>query len=171
MIEKFSPNQKMCLVMTACEANVVICLLNVLNFFVTSIGSSLMMIIIEIGVPDRWDWTVMVRGIAGEELSARCTSAHTVNIPPLGKTTLQSTFVRTLERNLLHVHTVTTVLHQKTTWSYMFAPTLVRSHLTVPTVPFVLLGRIVFKFTFVFILERSHTLVLNVHTVPLRGMH
>lgn len=73
----------------------------------------LVITIIKIGVPDRWDWSVMVRGIAGDGLAARCISVPTVRIPQLGKTTCQSTFALIQERNLLHALIVLTELHPK----------------------------------------------------------
>ena len=71
------------------------------------------MTIIKIGVPNRWDWTVMVRGLAGGEASASFTSAPSVAIPLIGKITWPNTYAHILERNLSFVLTVPIALALK----------------------------------------------------------
>lgn len=84
----------------------------------------LVITVIKIGVPDRWDCSVMVRGIAGDGLAARCISVPTVRIPQLGKTTCPNTFVPILERNLLLAPIVLIELHLRITWDSTSARTL-----------------------------------------------
>lgn len=85
------------------------------------------MTVIKLGIPDRWDWTLMVRGIAGEEASARCTSVRIVHTQLLGKIIWQNMFALTQERNLSRVPTVRSVHAQRIPWIIMFASTLVKS--------------------------------------------
>lgn len=122
-----------------------------------------MMSIIKIGIPCRWNKTVRYRRKAGEELSARCTSVHTANIPLTAKITWLSTYALTQEKsptpaitaltvpppktNSYHtsaytpgrspspVHTVVTVPPRKTNSHNTFAPTQERNPLTVPCAP------------------------------------
>lgn len=81
----------------------------------------------KLGVPNRWDWTVMLRGIAGEEQSASYTSVPTVLIPQLGKTTCPNTYVHTRARSRSRVLTVSIVQLPKITWDNTFVHTLVRN--------------------------------------------
>lgn len=97
-----------------------------------------MMRIIKIGIPCRSNKTVMYRRKAGEELSARFTSAPTANIPLTEKTTWLSTFVLIREKNLSHATIVLTVPPQRTNSYHISAHIQGRSHFHALTVVIVL---------------------------------
>lgn len=113
---------------------------------------------------------MVTRGKAGEERSASCISAPSVNIPQSGKTILLSTFVPTLERNHSAVLFVHMALLLRITLNYTFEPIQEKNLLTVLTVHSVQPGRTAYKFTFVYTQARSPTHVQNAPTVPLRRM-
>lgn len=94
-----------------------------------------MMAVIKPGVPGRWEPTVMVRGLAEEEEATRWTSVPTALTPQLEKTTCQSTYVPTQERNPLSVHTVPIALQLNMLWINTLESTLEKSHTTALSVP------------------------------------
>ena len=88
----------------------------------------LLMTITKIGVPNRWDWTVMVRGLAGGEASASFTSAPSVAIPLIGKITWPNTYALILEKSLSFVLTVPIAQALRTHSPTTFECTQGRSH-------------------------------------------
>lgn len=121
-----------------------------------------MITIIKIGIPDRWE--VMVRRIAAEELTARCTSVPTAHIPQIGKITWQNIFVLIQERNHLPVKTVPIVQPQKTNWYSICELIPEKGHLLVPIVHIVQLKRTNCISTYVSTLERNPSLVHIAHS-------
>lgn len=90
-----------------------------------------MMTVIKWGIAYRWDWTVMGRGLSGEEAAASCISVPSVFTRLIGKTTWLNTFVHTLEKSRSCVLIVLTVLVQKIRWIITYAFTPERSHIPV----------------------------------------
>lgn len=113
---------------------------------------------------------MVTRGKAGEERSASCISAPSVNIPQSGKTTLQSTFVLILERNHSAALFVHTVLPLRIILNYIFEHIQEKNLSTALTVPSAPPGKTVYRFTYVYTRARNPTLVQNAPTVPLRRM-
>ena len=113
---------------------------------------------------------MVTRGKAGEERSASCISAPSVNIPQSGKTTLLSTFVPTPESNLSAVLFVHMVLLLRIILNCTFEPTQEKNLLIVLIVHSVQPGRTAYKSTFGYTQAKSLTLVQNARTVPLRRM-
>lgn len=130
-----------------------------------------MMTIIKIGIPCRWNKTVMVRRVAGEELSARFISAHTANIPLTEKTTSLSTYAHILERNHLPATTAHTVQQQRTNSFHISEHILEKNHFPAHTVTTVQPKKTSLGSTFALIQEKSHSTVHFVLSAVLQRIH
>lgn len=97
-----------------------------------------LMTITKLGVPNRWNWTGMVRGVTGGEAPASYTSVSSVAIPLIGKITWPNTYARTPVKNLSFALIAHTVPAQKTRSITTFAYTRGRSRTpacSAPTAP------------------------------------